>query len=369
MKYSIPRGTFDILPNVSYKWAFLMDSFRRFASAYGYREISTPIFEVSSLFERSSGENSDVVQKEMYRFTDRKEREFALRPEGTAPVVRSYVENHLDVLSARTKLFYIGPMFRYDRPQAGRYRQFYQYGIEFIGSDNSYYDAEVIAILVLWMKSLELKNLRLELNSVGCPNCSAEYDKALQDYFRPFLPQLCPDCNKRFSLKPRRLLDCKVPSCKALRGGAPLQMDYLDEPCKLHFASVCTQLEAMQIPYTLNPAIVRGLDYYTNTAFELIYDGLGAPPDNIIEMQVNNSMSQASGIGSNSVPISNQGEKGGKGEKEQKDEKTEKSEKSDKVSGDIKKDAERSPARASVNSELGSSRPLADRELAGAAKN
>ncbi len=276
MKYSIPRGTFDILPNTSYKWAFLMESFRSFASSYGYREISTPIFEVAALFERSSGESSDVVQKEMYRFTDRKEREFALRPEGTAPVVRSYVENHLDVLASRTKLFYIGPMFRYDRPQAGRYRQFYQYGIEFIGSDNPYYDAEVIAILVLWMKSLGLKNLRLELNSVGCPNCSADYDKALQAYFRPFLPQLCPDCNKRFQLKPRRLLDCKVPSCKALREAAPLQKDYLDEPCKLHFASVCAQLQAMQIPYTLNPSIVRGLDYYTNTAFELIYDGLGA---------------------------------------------------------------------------------------------
>ncbi len=276
MKYSIPRGTFDILPNTSYKWTYLMDSFRSFASSFGYREISTPIFEVSGLFERSSGESSDVVQKEMYRFTDRKNREFALRPEGTAPVVRSYVENHLDVLASRTKLFYLGPMFRYDRPQAGRYRQFYQYGIEFIGSDNPYYDAEVIAVLMLWLGSLGLKNLRLELNSVGCPNCSAEYDKALQDYFKPLLPQLCPDCNKRFSLKPRRLLDCKVPSCKALRGGAPLQKDYLDQPCKEHFDQVCGQLTAMQIPFTLNPSIVRGLDYYTNTAFEVIYDGLGA---------------------------------------------------------------------------------------------
>lgn len=276
MKYSIPRGTFDILPSTSYKWTYLMDSFRRFASSFGYREISTPIFEVSSLFERSSGESSDVVQKEMYRFTDRKNREFALRPEGTAPVVRSYVENHLDVLASRTKLFYLGPMFRYDRPQAGRYRQFYQYGIEFIGSNNPYYDAEVIAILMLWLGSLGLKNLRLELNSVGCPNCSADYDKALQDYFKPLLPQLCPDCNKRYSLKPRRLLDCKVPSCKALRGAAPLQKDYLDQPCQEHFDLVCQQLTAMQIPYTLNPSIVRGLDYYTNTAFEVIYDGLGA---------------------------------------------------------------------------------------------
>jgi len=276
MSYNIPRGTFDILPATSYKWAFLMDSFRRFALSFGYREISTPIFESAGLFERSSGESSDVVQKEMYRFTDRKGREFALRPEGTAPVVRSYVENHLDVLSSRTKLFYIGQMFRYDRPQAGRYRQFYQYGIEFIGSNNPFYDAEVIALEMLWLRSLGLKNLRLELNSVGCPQCSAAYDQALQDFYRSLLPQLCPDCNKRFTLKPRRLLDCKVPSCKALRKGAPVQLDYLDEPCQNHFDQVCAQLNAMDISYTINPAIVRGLDYYTNTAFEVIYDGLGA---------------------------------------------------------------------------------------------
>ncbi|MDD4308948.1 MAG: histidine--tRNA ligase [Candidatus Cloacimonetes bacterium] len=276
MKYSIPRGTYDILPAESYKWQAVISSFRKIAGSFGYEEITTPIFEVAELFERSSGESSDVVQKEMYRFTDRKGREFALRPEGTAPVVRSYVENHLDVLSNRTKLYYIGPMFRYDRPQAGRFRQFYQYGIEFIGSDNPYYDAEVIAIEMLWLKDLGLKNLRLEINSVGCSSCSADYDTALREFFRPLLPQLCADCNNRFDKKPRRLLDCKVPSCKALRGSAPSQLDYLDEACKAHFAIVCEHLESMNIPYTINPGIVRGLDYYTNTAFEVIYEGLGA---------------------------------------------------------------------------------------------
>ncbi|PKN73659.1 MAG: histidine--tRNA ligase [Candidatus Cloacimonetes bacterium HGW-Cloacimonetes-3] len=276
MKYNIPRGTFDILPKDSYKWQFVMDSFRKVASRFGYEEITTPIFEVAELFERSSGESSDVVQKEMYRFSDRKERTFALRPEGTAPVVRSYVENHLDVLSSRTKLFYIGPMFRYDRPQAGRYRQFYQYGIEFIGSDNPYYDAEVIAIEMLWLKELGLKNLRLELNSVGCATCAADYEAALREFFRPNLDKLCPDCAKRFDIKPRRLLDCKVPSCKPFRSGAPAQLDYLDAHCKEHFAKVCDTLTAMDIAYTINPSIVRGLDYYTNTAFEVIYDGLGA---------------------------------------------------------------------------------------------
>ncbi|HOE55474.1 MAG TPA: histidine--tRNA ligase [Candidatus Cloacimonas acidaminovorans] len=276
MKYNIPRGTFDILPEDSYKWQFLQDSFRKMATCFGYEEITTPIFEVAELFERSSGESSDVVQKEMYRFQDKKGREFALRPEGTAPVVRSYVENHLDKLSSRTKLFYLGPMFRYDRPQAGRYRQFYQYGIEFIGSNNPYYDAEVIAVAFLWLNKLGLNNLRLEINSVGCPDCSAVYDKALLEYYRPFLPKLCPDCVKRLETNPRRLLDCKVPSCIEFRRNAPSQMDYLDESCKKHFSAVCDYLQAMNIPYTINPRIVRGLDYYTNTAFEIIYEGLGA---------------------------------------------------------------------------------------------
>ncbi|HPI43119.1 MAG TPA: histidine--tRNA ligase, partial [Candidatus Cloacimonas acidaminovorans] len=299
MKYNIPRGTFDILPEDSYKWQFLQDSFRKMATCFGYEEITTPIFEVAELFERSSGESSDVVQKEMYRFQDKKGREFALRPEGTAPVVRSYVENHLDKLSSRTKLFYLGPMFRYDRPQAGRYRQFYQYGIEFIGSNNPYYDAEVIAVAFLWLNKLGLNNLRLEINSVGCPDCSAVYDKALQEYYRPFLPKLCPDCVKRLETNPRRLLDCKVPSCIEFRKNAPSQMDYLDEPCKKHFSAVCDYLQAMNIPYTINPRIVRGLDYYTNTAFEIIYDGLGAQNSLVGGGRYNGLIAQ---IGGKSIP-------------------------------------------------------------------
>ncbi|MBP8704536.1 MAG: histidine--tRNA ligase [Candidatus Cloacimonas sp.] len=299
MKYNIPRGTFDILPEDSYKWQFLQNSFRKMATCFGYEEITTPIFEVAELFERSSGESSDVVQKEMYRFQDKKGREFALRPEGTAPVVRSYVENHLDKLSSRTKLFYLGPMFRYDRPQAGRYRQFYQYGIEFIGSNNPYYDAEVIAVAFLWLNKLGLNNLRLEINSVGCPDCSAVYDKALQEYYRPFLPKLCPDCVKRLETNPRRLLDCKLPSCIELRNNAPSQMDYLDESCKKHFSAVCDYLQAMNIPYTINPRIVRGLDYYTNTAFEIIYDGLGAQNSLVGGGRYNGLIAQ---IGGKSIP-------------------------------------------------------------------
>jgi len=299
MRYNIPRGTFDILPEVSYKWQFLQDSFRKMATCFGYQEITTPVFEVAELFERSSGESSDVVQKEMYRFQDKKGREFALRPEGTAPVVRSFIENHLDKLASRTKLFYLGPMFRYDRPQAGRYRQFYQYGIEFIGSNNPFYDAEVIAIAFLWLNSLGLKNLRLEINSVGCPECSAVYDNVLQEYYRHYLPKLCPDCVKRLATNPRRLLDCKVPSCIEFRKKAPSPMDYLDEPCRQHFAAVCNYLQAMNITYTVNPGIVRGLDYYTNTAFEIIYEGLGAQNSLVGGGRYNGLIEQ---IGGKSIP-------------------------------------------------------------------
>ncbi|OQB08028.1 histidine--tRNA ligase [Candidatus Syntrophosphaera thermopropionivorans] len=276
MQYSIPRGTYDILPEDSPKWHRVIAEFRKLVEAYGYAEIVTPIFEQAALFERSSGESSDVVKKEMYRFTDRKGREFALRPEGTAPVARSYIENRMDIGSSYTKLYYLGPMFRYDRPQAGRYRQFYQYGVEFIGSNNPYYDAEIIAILWNYLTGLGLKKLHLELNSVGCSVCAKEYDKALRDYFQPYLNQLCPDCQERFERKPRRILDCKVKECGDIAKKAPIQLDYLDEPCREHFSEVQHYLDLMKIPFIINPRIVRGLDYYTNTAFEVIYEGIGA---------------------------------------------------------------------------------------------
>lgn len=276
MEYKIPRGTYDILPSDSPKWQFLHTRFREIADAYGYQEISTPVFEVSGLFERSSGETSDVVQKEMYRFTDRKGREFALRPEGTAPVVRSFVENRLDMTASRLRMYYIGPMFRYDRPQAGRYRQFYQYGIEFFGSNHPFYDAEVISLLWHYLTGLGLKNIRLEINSVGCPNCTADYESALREFFASHVEDLCPDCLKRLQIKPRRLLDCKVSTCKSIASNAPSQLDYLDDDCRHHFAEVKSFLERLNVPYSVNPKIVRGLDYYSNTAFEVIFEGIGA---------------------------------------------------------------------------------------------
>ena len=276
MEYKIPRGTYDILPDQSWKWQKVQSVFREVAAAFGFEEIVTPVFEQSELFERSSGESSDVVQKEMYRFTDRKGRSLALRPEGTAPVVRSYVENHLEQKSWLTKLYYLGPMFRYDRPQAGRYRQFYQYGIELIGSNDPYYDAEVIALQDAFLRRLGLTDIRLEINSVGCPDCNKDYEEALQEYFRPHLPELCPDCQKRFDVKPKRLLDCKVASCKMIAAGAPSQFSYLDAKCSEHFGQVCNFLDLLKVHYTINHKIVRGLDYYTNTAFEFVNDALGA---------------------------------------------------------------------------------------------
>jgi histidyl-tRNA synthetase len=276
MQYKIPRGTFDILPPDSRRWQAVIRIWHETAKQFGYEEITTPIFEQADLFERSSGESSDIVQKEMYRFTDKKGRCFALRPEGTAPVVRSYTENNLDRQSRITRLYYVGPMFRYDRPQAGRYRQFYQYGAECIGSHHPFYDAEIIALQTAFLNRLGLRNISLEINSVGCPACSKDYDRALTAFFEPHREELCEDCRSRLTSKPRRLLDCKVPSCRAIAAAAPSMLDYLDDACKEHFALVQGYLREMEIAFTVNPRIVRGLDYYTHTAFEFLNPALGA---------------------------------------------------------------------------------------------
>jgi histidyl-tRNA synthetase len=275
-KISLPRGTYDILPNESYKWQYLEKVFRDVAKIFNYKQITTPIFESESVFERSVGDSSDIIQKELYRFLDRKGRKYALRPEGTAPVVRSYVENNLAASAGVTKLFYLGPMFRYDRPQKGRYRQFYQYGIENIGSDNPFFDAEVIALGYTFLRRLGLTNFILEINSIGCSQCSQEYDRALVNYFSPYLDRMCPDCRERMINNPKRLLDCKVPTCKEIAKDAPLILDYLDEDCQDHFEQVQRYLKQMKIPYQINPKIVRGLDYYNKTAFEFLSPNLGA---------------------------------------------------------------------------------------------
>jgi histidyl-tRNA synthetase len=275
-KYSVPRGTFDILPDSSYKWEYIRNTFKEVAKSFNFQEIATPIFERTEVFERSVGDSSDIVQKEMYRFQDKKGRAFALRPEGTASVVRSFVENSLGMSGGNSKLYYMGPMFRYDRPQKGRYRQFYQYGIENIGSDNPFIDAEIIAFGYAFLTKLGLTNFELEINSIGCSNCSHDYDKALVEYFKPNLDKMCSDCNNRINKNPKRLLDCKVPSCQEIAKDAPVMLEYLDNECKTHFTKVQEYLDEMGIKYCVNPRIVRGLDYYNKTAFEFLDNNLGA---------------------------------------------------------------------------------------------
>ncbi len=275
-RYQVPRGTFDILPDICYKWQFVTNVFREVAREFNYKEIVTPIFEKSDIFERSVGETSDIVEKEMYKFEDKKGRIFALRPEGTAPVVRSFIENGLNLKPNSSKLYYLGPMFRYDRPQKGRYRQFYQYGIENIGSNNPYIDAEVIAFAYMFLSKLGLKNFELQINSIGCKNCTQDYDNALKEYFAPFKDDLCSDCNKRLEKKPKRVLDCKVKTCKIIASDTPSMLDYLDEDCTVNFNKVKEYLNALGIPFVVNPKIVRGLDYYSQTAFEFIDTNLGA---------------------------------------------------------------------------------------------
>ncbi|MDZ4121831.1 MAG: histidine--tRNA ligase [Candidatus Cloacimonadaceae bacterium] len=299
MDYKIPRGTYDILPEKSHIWQEAKKVFAEVAASFGYEEIVTPVFEQSDLFERSSGESSDIVQKEMYKFNDRKGRSFALRPEGTAPVVRSYVENRLDLKSRISKLYYSGPMFRYDRPQAGRYRQFYQYGIELIGSNHPYFDAEVIALEWEFLRRLGLKDIDLQINSVGCGNCATDYEQALREYYRPYMEELCPDCKLRYDKKTKRLLDCKVDSCRTIASEAPTQLEYLDSECLAHFESVKAFLAYFDVPYSINPRIVRGLDYYTNTAFEFINVALGAQNSIAGGGRYNNLIEQ---MGGRSVP-------------------------------------------------------------------
>ena len=271
-----PRGTHDILPAEAGEWNYIEGKIRDLCRRYGYEEIRTPMFEHTELFHRSIGEGTDVVDKEMYTFTDRGGRSITLRPENTASAVRAYLENKLYGAQDLVKLFYIGSMFRYDRPQAGRMREFHQFGIEALGSENPAVDAEVILVAMDFLSSLGLQDLSLSLNSVGCPECRATYRKALQDYFRPHLGELCEDCNDRFERAPLRILDCKKDADKPFLADAPKITDYLCDECKAHFERVQAYLTEAGVAFTLDPRLVRGLDYYTKTAFEIKYPPLGA---------------------------------------------------------------------------------------------
>lgn len=271
-----PRGTHDIIPAEAVNWRRVENAARTICELYHYGEIRTPVFEHTELFLRGIGETTDVVQKEMYTFTDRGGRSVTLRPENTAAVVRSYLEQKLYADAAATKLFYIGPMFRYDRPQAGRLRQFHQFGIEAIGPAGPSVDAEVIAVAVRFFQSLGLQDLKLLINSVGCPKCRPQYRLKLQEFFRDMIGDFCENCQSRFERNPMRILDCKEEKCNRLSVGAPEIVECLCSECAEHFQGLREFLDVVGISYTLNPRLVRGLDYYTKTAFELQYPLLGA---------------------------------------------------------------------------------------------
>ena len=276
MLTTAPRGTKDILPQEIENWRYVEAVMRRICAQYGYKEIRTPVFEHTELFKRGIGDTTDVVEKEMYTFTDRGNRSITLRPENTASAVRAFCEHKLYAEPAPTKLYYIGPMFRYDRPQAGRYRQFHQFGIEALGVDTPAIDAEAILLAVTILKELGLKDLHLKINSVGCPKCRPQHRAKLQDYFRPHLEELCDDCKSRFERNPLRLLDCKVPHDHELAAGAPSLGDCLCEECRTYFEGVKKLLTAAGIDFEVDNTLVRGLDYYTKTAFEIQYVPLGA---------------------------------------------------------------------------------------------
>ena len=276
MKYNALKGVHDIFPPDIYIWQNVEKIARDIFSVYGFQELRTPIIESTDIFIRSIGETTDIVEKEMYTFSDKGDRRITLRPEGTAPVVRCYVENHLYNLPAPQKFFYSGPMFRYERPQAGRFRQFFQIGAEAFGAGEPKIDAEILSMLKLFFERLGLKGLNFEVNSIGCEKCRPDYRKALLNFFSNRIDGFCPDCKRRYDQNPLRILDCKVDACIKLREGSPHVADFLCNECKEHFDIFKSYLQLLNIPYAINPNMVRGLDYYTRTTFEVTCKHLGA---------------------------------------------------------------------------------------------
>ncbi len=271
-----PRGTKDITPKDAYKWNYVENKFREICSLFGYEEMRTPVFEHTELFKRSVGDTTDIVQKEMYSFTDKGGRDITLKPEGTAGVVRAFIENKLYADTQPTKLFYITPCFRYERPQAGRQRQFHQFGIEALGSDKPSLDAEVIALAVQFFTEVGLKDLAVSINSVGCPTCRAEYNARLKEYLDAKSDVLCETCLERKDKNPMRVIDCKNPTCKENLNDIPFMVDHICDDCKNHFEKLQTYLKEMDINFVVDKTIVRGLDYYKKTAFEIISNDIGS---------------------------------------------------------------------------------------------
>ena len=287
MEVQAPKGTKDMLPQDAYKWHFVENKFREIAKFYGMREIRTPMFEHTDLFLRGVGDTTDIVQKEMYTFNDKGNRSITLKPEGTAPVVRAFIENRLFNEAQPTKLYYAIPCFRYENVQKGRLRQFHQFGTEVFGSKEPSMDAEVIAFAMEFLKSLGLKSLSLNINNLGCPNCRHKYNEALKKFLEENYDDLCGLCQSRFEKNPMRILDCKNKNCGEITKNAPIILDYMCEECDTHFTEVKKYLDALNIPYTVDPGIVRGLDYYTKTIFEILNDDFtvcgGGRYDRLIE--------------------------------------------------------------------------------------
>ena len=277
-----PKGTYDLFGENAEKVIYLKKIIEALMDKYNYKYFETPIFETSELFHRGVGETTDIVNKETYDFKDRGDRNLTLRPEGTAGIVRSFIENKLYTLSMPVKAWYFGPMFRYERPQAGRYREFRQFGVEAFGSNDPMMDAEVISIIVNFFKLLGLKGIKVNINSLGDKESRENYRTALLDYFKPYINDLCEDCRNRYEKNPLRILDCKVDSDKDIMKNAPKLTDYLNEESKEHLAKVKTYLDSMNIDYVVNPGIVRGLDYYTHTVFEVEANIKGFGSQNVL---------------------------------------------------------------------------------------
>lgn len=283
-----PKGTQDWYGENMHKRTIIEEKARNLCKVYNIKEVITPVFEHTVLFQRGVGETTDVVQKEMYTFNDKGDRSITLKPEGTAGAIRAYLENNMYAGSGPTKLFYVTPAFRYEQPQSGRLRQHHQFGVEFIGSKSPLAEVELISLLNAFLSDLGLKKVKLHINSIGCSNCRQEYNKALLEFLKKNESCLCETCRERMKKNPLRVIDCKVPSCKEIVKDAPRTVEYLDEECKEHFEELQTILNELNIPYEVDTGIVRGLDYYTKTVFEFVdEDGFtlcgGGRYDNLIK--------------------------------------------------------------------------------------
>lgn len=264
-----PKGTMDILPDISYKWQYIEKEIQKICKAFGVKEVRTPVFEHTELFQRGVGDTTDVVEKEMYTFLDKGDRSITLRPEGTASAVRSFIEHGMFNNPQPTKLFYNISAYRYEKPQAGRYREFHQFGVEYFGTQSPTADAEMISLPWTLYKRLGLKDLTININSIGCPKCRKEYNEKLKAYLKPHFDELCDTCKNRYDRNPMRIMDCKSSICKDIVKNAPLLIDCICDECKEHFEAVKKYLTYMDIPFEIDPYIVRGLDYYTKTVFEI----------------------------------------------------------------------------------------------------